>query len=128
MTEKYNPSLRDEWEANKIMNNEQARLSLRREDILTEANEVLASEADLKFTSLYGGNDPATNDGVIEGTVRGHKVRLFKVINADGHKHDYSGVIDGIDVEEKAAGTLFKTYAKIIREKNYLENGEESLN
>jgi len=111
-----------------MMNDEQAKLSLRREDILTEANEVLASEADLKFTSLYGGNDPDANDGIIEGTVRGHKVRLFKVINADGHKHDYSGVVDGMDVEERAAGALFKAYAKIVREKNYLEGGDESLN
>lgn len=130
MTEKYEPSFRDHIEATKMMDGEQARLSMRREDILAEVNNGLVneSEADLKFTSLYGGNDPAVDDGIIEGTVRGHKVRLFKVINADGQKHDYAGVIDGIDVEEKAAKTLFQVYSQIIRRENYLKNGDESLN
>lgn len=129
MTEKYEPSFRDHIEATKMMDGEQARLSIRREDILAEVNNGLVneSEADLKFTSLYGGNDPAVDDGIIEGTVRGHKVRLFKVINADGQKHDYAGVIDGIDVEEKAAKTLFQVYSQIIRRENYLKNGDESL-
>ena len=130
MTEKYEPSLKDYWEADNIMNNdERAKLSERREDILAELNDgfVNASEADLKFTSLYGGNDPAVDDGIIEGTVRGHKVRLFKVINADGKKHDYAGVIDGIDTEKGAARTLFKVYSQIVRRENYLKNGDESL-
>ncbi|MHB0977793.1 MAG: hypothetical protein ACYC1K_00045 [Minisyncoccota bacterium] len=130
MTEKYEPSFRDHLEATKMMSDEEARLSMRREDILAELNEGLVNEneTDLKFINLYGGNDPAVDDGIIEGTVRGHKVRLFKVIDADGQKHDYAGVIDGIDVEEKAAQTLFKVYSQIVRRQNYLENGDESLN
>ncbi len=130
MTEKYEPSLKEYFEANNMMDSEQARLSMRREDILAELNEGLVNEneADLKFITLYGGNDPAVDDGIIEGTVRGHKVRLFKVIDADGKKHNYAGVIDGIDVEEKAAKTLFKVYSQIVRRQNYLKNGDESLN
>ncbi|GEM_PF-4486884 len=128
MTEKYVPNLKELYEADEMLTDEEAGLSGRREDILTGADEVLASEADLKFTSLYGGNDPSIDDGIIEGTVRGHKVRLFCVISENGRGKSYSGVIDGIDVKEEAAPILFKTYAKIIREKNYLKNGDESLN
>ncbi|HEY9586275.1 MAG TPA: hypothetical protein VJJ27_01375 [Candidatus Paceibacterota bacterium] len=107
MSEKYKPSLAEDIDAEKMMNEKQKEMSDKRHKLHYKImNPELIKDCDLRAIWEHEGNDLK-----ITGKIKGHEVVLKRFSVAGGPS--FSGEIDGKNLEREDAEKLVKKYEAI---------------